>query len=126
MREKSTSEVKVLIAEDNEVNQLLIRTLLEEEGWCITIVENGEECVNKLARESFNFVLMDIQMPVMDGLEAAKRIRNELHLDVPIIGTSANADQEDVRKSLEAGMNGHMSKFFSTKQLKEVLNQWLT
>lgn len=125
MERRPTGQIKVLVAEDNEVNQLLIHTLLESEGWLITIVENGVECLEKLANEEFSFVLMDIQMPVMGGLEATMKIRNELKLVVPIIGTSANADREDELKSLSAGMNSHMSKFFTMDQLKEIVGEWI-
>lgn len=125
MPEKHKAQIKVLVAEDNEVNQLLIRTLLEDEGWHITVVENGVECLDRLANEKFSFVLMDIQMPVMGGLEAAVKIRNDLRLDIPIIGTSANADKEDEEKSLQAGMNSHMSKFFTMEQLKEIVAKWI-
>ena len=121
MTATSTKPLKVLVAEDNEVNQLLLKTLLEEGGWQTTIVTNGQECVEALRKESFSLILMDIQMPVMDGFEATRIIRNELQSSILIIGISANADEADIQKSLNAGMNGHMSKFFNLSQLQELM-----
>ena len=119
---------RILFAEDNALNQKVTLGLLNDTQATIEVANNGLEAVNKLREDSaFDVVLMDIQMPVMDGLTAAKRIRQELQLTLPIIATTAHAMQQDIDKSLAAGMDGHINKpvdpnrFFDV--LVEVLNK---
>jgi len=119
---------KILYAEDNTLNQKVTLGLLNDTHATIEVVNNGLEALNTLRKDtSFDVVLMDIQMPVMDGLTAAKSIREELRLTLPIIAMTAHAMQQDIDKSLEAGMDGHINKpvdpnrFFDV--LVEVLNK---
>ena len=119
---------RILFAEDNALNQKVTLGLLNDTQATIEVASNGLEAINKLREDSaFDVVLMDIQMPVMDGLTAAKRIRQELQLTLPIIATTAHAMQQDIDKSLAAGMDGHINKpvdpnrFFDV--LVEVLNK---
>lgn len=119
---------RILFAEDNALNQKVTLGLLNDTQATIEVANNGLEAINKLREDSaFDVVLMDIQMPVMDGLTAAKRIRQELQLTLPIIATTAHAMQQDIDKSLAAGMDGHINKpvdpnrFFDV--LVEVLNK---
>ena len=103
--------VNVLVVEDNLVNQLVARELLVNMKAEVTIVENGQLAIDMLEKSTFDVVLMDIQMPVMDGLTATKLIReNPKHTHLPIIAMTAHARKEDREKSLEAGMNLHMAK----------------
>ncbi len=103
--------VSVLVVEDNLVNQLVARELLVNMKAEVTIVENGQLAIDILEKQTFDVVLMDIQMPVMDGLTATKLIReNPKYIDLPIIAMTAHARTEDREKSLEAGMNLHMAK----------------
>jgi len=105
--------VRVLLAEDNEINQQIALELLRGEGAEVVLAVNGREAVEKLARapSMFDVVLMDIQMPEMDGYEATRRIRSEAWGSrVPIIAMTAHALLEERRKALEAGMNDHISK----------------
>jgi two-component system, sensor histidine kinase and response regulator len=103
--------LRVLLVEDNEINQELASQLLRDAGISVSIAENGREAVDKVTTESFDGVLMDIQMPVMDGYQAAKAIRGQTELAaLPILAMTANAMAADRARALEAGMNEHLSK----------------
>ncbi|WP_394221315.1 response regulator [Alteromonas gracilis] len=122
---------KILFAEDNTLNQKVTLGLLNDTHATIKVVNNGLEALNTLRKDnSYDVVLMDIQMPVMDGLTAAKSIREELRLTLPIIAMTAHAMQQDIDKSIKAGMDGHINKpvdpnrFFDV--LVEVLNKGKT
>ena len=105
----------------------IIKTILENEGMLVDEAHNGKEAVDRVkASEAgyYDLILMDIQMPVMDGLEATGQIRKLDRADswkVPIVAMSANAFDEDIRRSLTSGMNAHLSKPVDTKQLKRLL-----
>ena len=107
---------RILLVEDNKTNQQSEKELLEAEGANVTVAENGKVAVNIFSESKLNYfdaILMDIMMPVMNGIEATKTIRNLERPDskiTPIIALTANAFEEDVRKSLEAGMNEHLTK----------------
>ena len=108
---KALSSVNILLVEDNLVNQLVEEELLIELGAKVTIAENGEQAVQLVNKETFDVVLMDIQMPVMDGLTATKVIRKQKqHEHLPIIAMTAHARSEDTEQSLAAGMNLHIAK----------------
>ncbi|MEO5376893.1 MAG: PAS domain S-box protein [Magnetococcus sp. DMHC-6] len=116
----------LLLAEDNEINQQIAKELLEQVGILLTVVENGQEAVNKVIRESFDGVLMDVQMPIMDGMMATKKIRQDTPPDrLPIIAMTANAMTGDREKCLEAGMNDHISKPIDPEQLYGILTKWI-
>jgi PAS domain S-box-containing protein len=106
---KTLAGSKILLAEDNEVNQEVIVHLLEDSGITIDIANNGFEVVKKFKTDTYDLVLMDIQMPVMDGYEAATAIR-EHDREIPIIALSANAMREHAERSIEVGMNQHLNK----------------
>ena len=122
----------VLAAEDNALNMEIIRTLLEERGMVVEEAVNGKEAVEKMAASApgtFDLILMDIMMPEMDGLEAARQIRSMQREDcqtIPIVAMSANAFEEDVRRSLASGMNAHLSKPIDLQKLDETLQQVLS
>ncbi|WP_243009034.1 ATP-binding protein [Clostridium sp. AM58-1XD] len=119
----------ILLAEDNELNREIAQTLLGMHGFTVECAADGQkalECFCSGEPGRFDAVLMDIRMPVMDGLEAARRIRTSGRPDartVPIIALSANAFDEDSKKSLESGMNGHISKPIEVDKLLEVLEK---
>ena len=117
--------VKILVAEDNPINTVYISGLLDDLGLNHVAVENGEEAVNKLKQEVFDVVLMDIQMPVMNGLEATKYIREELNNSIPIIALTANAFPEDKKRFFEGGMDGFVTKPFEQKDLMDELTRLL-
>ncbi len=106
---------RILLVEDNDFNRGIARYVFEDVGFVIEEAVNGEECLKKLeaATESFDLILMDIQMPVMDGYEATRRIRAHSNLQIaktPIIAMTANAFEEDKKKCLEVGMDAHIGK----------------
>jgi CheY-like chemotaxis protein len=114
---KFSQRMKALVAEDNIVNQLLMKKVLENMNCDAKVVENGLLAVEEMGRDQFDFILMDIQMPVMDGYQSAMVIRQTRNSTIPIIGVSANVYKEDIEKSFKAGMNAHISKPFKTADL---------
>jgi len=117
---------RVLLAEDNEINQQVAQEILEGAGLVVSIANNGKEAVQKLKAESYDAVLMDIQMPVMGGFEATRKIRSKKRFKgLPIIAMTAHAMAGDRKKSLEAGMNDHVTKPIDPQELICVLVQWI-
>lgn len=115
----------VLLAEDHELNQFLGRSLLELLGTTVHVAANGLEVLKVLETEEIDLIFMDILMPEMNGHEATRAIRQlDKWKNLPIIGLSAHAMQEERDKSLEAGMDDYLSKPFKPEQLKEKLLQW--
>ena len=120
---------RILLAEDNEINREIAKTLLEMNGFTVDCAADGQEALDRFCGGKpgqFDAILMDIRMPVMDGLEATRRIRTSGRADartVPIIALSANAFDEDTKKSLDSGMNGHLSKPIELEKLLGVLEQ---
>ncbi|WP_321393417.1 PAS domain S-box protein [uncultured Desulfuromusa sp.] len=110
----------VLVAEDTPVNQIVIKELLCNFGCDVTLVENGQEAVTACKNSAYDLVLMDIQMPVMDGYEATRSIR-EFNQDIPIIALSAAVQADDHDASQAAGMNDHLAKPLDEIQLQGVL-----
>ncbi len=103
---------RALLVEDNELNAEIATFMLEQHGLSVTWVENGQLAVDVLAKDSaaFDVVFMDIMMPVMDGLDATRAIREELYCNIPIFAMTANAFTDDAQRSLDAGMNEHLTK----------------
>jgi two-component system sensor histidine kinase/response regulator len=116
----------ILLADDNSINQEVASEFLRDVGMVVTIASDGQECLDALARSSYDLVLMDIQMPVMDGLEATRRIRqNRRFKDLPIIAMTAHAMTGDRDKSLAAGMNDHITKPIDPAVLYLALKKWI-
>ena len=119
--------VKVLLAEDNELNAEILIELLKIEGAECTICENGERLLNTFEQSApgdYDMILMDVQMPVMNGYEATKAIRRSTHKlakTIPIVAMTANAFSEDIQHSLAAGMDAHISKPVEMKVLKKTI-----
>jgi CheY-like chemotaxis protein len=122
-------QARVLLVEDNPVNQRLAVILLEKLGHQVDTAVNGSEALKALARNHYSLVLMDCRMPVMDGYEATRAIRNGeggvLNPDIPIIAMTANAMAGDREQVLQAGMNDYLSKPINPKTLDETLQRWL-
>ena len=115
---------RVLLVEDMEMNQILASTILNEMGCEVEIADNGSIAVEKVQRSHYDIILMDIQMPVMNGYEAAAAIRallDEQFKKIPIIAMTANAFDEDKQRAIEAGMNGHLGKPIEIDKLRETL-----
>ncbi len=117
---------KVLLVEDNDINAEVILGMLDNKLFEVTHVENGEEAVKYLRDQTADLVLMDVQMPVMDGYEASQVIRETLKLDVPIVGLSANALPEEIARAKEHGMDDYLAKPVMRRALYDKLEQWLT
>lgn len=113
------TDKNVLVVEDNELNRFLAVTILKKWKANIQIAENGEEAVEAIKNKPIDIVLMDIQMPVMDGVAAAIIIRNELKSNVPIIALTANALESEKEKCWQAGMNEYVTKPYNPDLLKE-------
>ena len=118
-RELSLAGMRVLLVEDDEMNRELVGIVLAAEGVIFSEAENGAAAIELATARAFDLILMDMQMPVMDGLQAARRIR-ELpgpSASAPIIAFSANVMPQDVARCEEAGMNGHIAKPFTGQAL---------
>ncbi len=116
--------MNILIAEDNKVNQKLAMHVLTKMGFAPDIAENGHEAVNAVAAKKYDMILMDMQMPEMDGLEATRFIRENMEFQPIIIAMTANAMREDKEKCLQAGMNDYLSKPMKIAEIMEVLERW--
>ena len=117
----------LLLVEDNVINQEVAKDLLESLGLHVEVAANGLTAVEKITAKSYDLILMDMQMPVMDGLEATRIIRTlELGKSIPIIAMTANAFTEDRQRCLDAGMNDYLTKPVEPQVLHAILTQWLT
>jgi len=125
---ESSRGAHLLLVEDNEINQQVAQEILEQAGFCVTIANNGQEGIDVLNQHDnkFDGILMDIQMPVMDGYTASKEIRKDSHFDkLPIIAMTANVMSGDIDKALQAGMDDHVAKPINVEDLYAVLNKWV-
>lgn len=120
---------RILVVEDNELNAEIARCLLEERKFCVDCVYDGAQAVERIRSTepgTYDIILMDIMMPVMNGLDATRAIRSMERADchvIPIVAMSANAFDDDLRKSVECGMNGHLSKPVEVDKLYRTLNE---
>lgn len=120
-----SKKVKVLLAEDNDINQLLANKILQHFGFEAKTAGNGNEAIQLLLQDDFDVVLMDIQMPVKNGIEAASEIRamtDEKKRNIPIIALTANALKGEEQKYFAVGMNGYLTKPFKEKELYEAIS----
>jgi PAS domain S-box-containing protein len=122
--QKSLKGLRILAVEDNELNRMVLQVILKKCEVVVTIAHNGQEAIKLIQEQEFDLVLMDVQMPIVDGLEATKYIREELNLSTPIIGLSANAMREEVEICKQAGMNDYLVKPYSERVLVEVMKKW--
>ena len=129
--QKSLFGVKILLAEDNDLNAEIAVELLQEEGCTVDRAKDGVECVDmleKAANGTYQLILMDIQMPVMNGYDATKKIRrmdDPQKADIPIIAMTANAFSEDKQAALDAGMNDHIAKPINMNVLVPTIQKYL-
>ncbi len=125
------SRARVLVAEDNAVNQEVARVMLRDLGCDLRLADNGREALNAMRTQKFDVIFMDCQMPEMDGFEAVRRLRSgdpadyETQLDVPIIALTANALAGDEERCRAAGFNDYLPKPFRQQQLDELLDRWM-
>ncbi|MEI6206490.1 MAG: response regulator [Desulfuromonadales bacterium] len=119
--------MNVLLVEDNDFNQQIAGELLTGAGTSVTIADNGKVAVEQLKTQRFDLVLMDVQMPVMDGYEATRLIRSDESINsLPIIAMTAHAMAKDREKCLQSGMNDYISKPIVPSELYSVLSKWIT
>jgi len=117
---------RILLVEDNKINQLVVNEMLTQAGLVVNVANNGKEALEELERNEYELVLMDIQMPEMDGLTATRLIRQHKELDwLPIVALTAHAMNEDYQKSMEVGMNAHITKPINSRELFFCLAEWL-
>jgi PAS domain S-box-containing protein len=123
----ATRPARILVAEDVPMNQIVVGTLLRGAGHDVTFANNGAEAVRAIQDADYDLVLMDMEMPEMDGIEATRAIRalDQRGRDVPIIALSANAMSEEVERCLVAGMNGHLAKPVAPEELERTVARWM-
>ena len=116
----------ILIVEDNEANRLLAGAVLEREGYRVDMAGNAEEALQKLAIGSPDLILMDVQMPGMDGLTLTRRLKgNARTADIPVVALTALAMMGDRERTLEAGCSGYISKPINTRTFASEVSKYL-
>jgi PAS domain S-box-containing protein len=121
----SLKDKKILVVDDNEMNRMVATLILTDYGSLVTEVVNGLEAIKQLERNSFDLILMDIQMPLLNGYDATKKIRTELKSHIPIIALTANAIKGEHEKCIKAGMDDYLSKPFEEHQFLQIVSHWL-
>ena len=116
-RDVSLNGLNILVAEDNEVNSFYLKTILEQDGCIVSLAKNGQEVIEFRKKQEFDLILMDIQMPILDGISATQIIRKELKINTPIIAQTANTVQKDIDACYEAGVLDYISKPFTISEL---------
>ncbi|MBF0413805.1 MAG: response regulator [Desulfamplus sp.] len=126
----ANTQFNILIAEDSETNQIVVKSILERTGCQSDIVDDGAQALDAFSNKRYDMIIMDCQMPVMDGYEATELIRAKEKKDgygchIPIIALTANAFKEDREKCLAAGMDDYLSKPFKMEEFLKLLDKWL-
>jgi CheY-like chemotaxis protein len=116
---------QVLLVEDNEYNRLLAKTFLTNAGLKVTEAEHGAQALERVRERSFDLILMDVQMPVMDGFETAQHLRQQLGITTPIVALTASALNGEKQKCLDAGMNDYLTKPFFEDELLQLVQDWV-
>lgn len=124
MNETPTRKLKVLVVDDSADSRAVAGLFLERLGHTPRLVESGADALQELAESPFDIVLMDMQMPKMDGCETTRVVRSKISSDIPIIALTANALTEDVDRCIESGMNDYLSKPVRVSDLNNILNKW--
>lgn len=122
----SPPNFRVLLVDDNDINILIAEEMLKQLGVDVSTAKNGQEAVDKALSETFGLVLMDIQMPVMDGMQATTLIREKFSADeLAIFALTANVMENDIKKYLEVGMNGHLAKPFEAEKIENIVKSFM-
>ncbi|WP_396586833.1 response regulator [Bermanella sp. R86510] len=123
--QKSASDIKILVAEDNNTNQLVITSMLKKLGYQYEICANGQEAIDNLGNDEYDLILMDCQMPVLDGFSATEKIReNPDWKNLPIIALTAGATEKEQQQCFDSGMNDFLSKPIKLSILQNALQRW--
>jgi len=112
---------RILVVEDDPVNQMMMRIVLQQWGFTAHFTENGIIAICHLRKSHYDLILMDIDMPVMDGYQATWYIRNKMKLSIPVIAVSANIEQDVRQKAFESGMNDFIAKPFNPEDLRLII-----
>ncbi len=126
--EEQDDEIRILLVEDNVINQRVAKRMVEKMGFKVEIANNGQEALDMLENRRYDLILLDVQMPVLDGLRTAQKIRiREMNKEehIPIIAMTAHAQKEDRDRCLEAGMDDYLSKPINMKILEEKIQRYL-
>lgn len=115
---------KILVVEDNLINQELLSEILERLQCSVDVADNGKVALEKIGQNKYDLILMDIQMPEMDGIEATKNIRKTSQV-IPIIAITASIFHSDQNECTEAGMNGFLSKPYTFDQVQDIVRKYL-
>ena len=116
---------RILIVEDNEINQLVLGNMIEAMGIDYDIAIHGEEALSISESTDYDLILMDLQMPVMDGVTAASKLKQRDGFSTPIIAVTANVMPTDIKRAKEAGMDDYLAKPIDMKHLKQAIDRWL-
>ncbi len=117
---------RVLLVEDNEINQEIALEVLRQAGLDVMLADNGQQAVERVRENAFDIVLMDMQMPVMDGISASREIRRDPQLEsLPILAMTANVLDEDIQRCFDAGMNDHVAKPIDVEEMLSKLEMWI-
>lgn len=116
---------KILVVDDNIMNRMVANVILLEYNVTVSEAADGEEAVNYLKNNSCDLVLMDLQMPILDGFKASEIIRQELKLEIPIIALTASDIEEEKEKCFEVGMNDFLYKPFNKDQFLQIICRWV-
>ena len=120
--------MRILVAEDDRAISGAVKKRLQAENCIVDVCDNGRDAYDYIRMTDYDVILMDIQMPIMDGYEAAKRIRameDQKKAEIPIVAVTANAFEEDRKIALEAGMNGHLAKPYNIDAIMQTLSEIL-
>ncbi len=128
VREEMKQSVRLLLAEDNPVNLKLATLILTKAGYTVTSAQNGRETVETFSNtpHDFDLILMDVQMPIMDGLEATRELRDRGFNDIPIVAMTANAMKGDREICIDAGMNDYITKPIKREIVFQIIEKWIT
>ena len=116
--------VNLLFVEDNVFNQELATFILDKIGCCVDIANDGNEAIEILRSKSYDLILMDINMPGLDGYETTRTLREHLVIETPIVAFTTNVLEEDIQRCLECGMNDHLGKPYTEQQLSSIIYKW--
>lgn len=115
--------MKILVAEDNPINQQILEAMIRLKHWDCKVVNNGEEAVEASLSGDYDLIFMDLNMPLLDGIEATRKIRNH-NRSVPIIAVTAYTDEFYKEETLKVGMNGFIAKPFTRKDIYEAVQSY--
>ncbi|MFQ3180611.1 MAG: CheY-like chemotaxis protein [Polaribacter sp.] len=116
---------KILVVDDNIMNRMVANVILKEFDVLVSEANDGEEAVNYLQNNTCDLILMDLEMPILNGYEASKIIRHKLKLNIPIIALTASNVEEEKKKCFEVGMNDYLFKPFNKYQFLQIIYKWL-